>query len=145
MFRRLTQITVVFCILSAASICIAKTKTAVKFNAQLSQDDSVGKRLVVLIRQGINHSDSLKAAGDEGSILTCEFLSIKIKSRPSCAYSLVISSNTYGKQGPVLRHSLGICGNTRIIATAKRIVENMEEAAGQLHQQSGETDKSESQ
>jgi len=145
MFRRFAQISIVFCILSASSICIAQTKIAVKFNAQSGQDDSVGKRLVTLIRQGISDSASLKAAGDAGSMLVCEFLSVKIKNRPSCAYSLIISSNTYGKQGPVLRHSLGICGNIKIVATAKKILENMENTADQFRQKLGETGENESQ
>lgn len=110
-------------------------------NAQISQNDRVGKRLVAFIRQGIKDSESLMPAGESPSMLVCDFLSVKVNSRPACAYSLVLYFNTYGKQSPVMGHRVGICGKVKVKVTAEEIVKNLEETADRFRQEPGEAGK----
>jgi|GEM_PF-1639635 len=132
MMKRFAQITLVLCIVSFSGICLAQAKIAVKIDAQNSQDDVIGKRLVYLIRKDIMVSKSLKIAVDENSMLICNILTVKIHGRPSCAYSIIITSNAYGKQSPVLRHLLGVCSNIKVDGAAQGIVGILEENAGKF-------------
>ena len=116
-------------VLFISVLSYAQEKIPVKLEVQNAQNDVVGKRLTYLITQGINTSDSLKSTGEEGFMLICSILTVKIHGRPSCAYSFIVYSNTYGKVSPVLGHHLGICSNITVDDAARHIIKNLQESA----------------
>jgi len=142
MKRRLFQTGLILVLLfSFTAFAGAQSEMPVKFNVKQGEGDFVGGRLVALVRQRIEKSDKLKIAGEDEYMLIVDMITMKIKGRPSSAYSYVVTFNAYGKQTPVLMHRLGITGNTRVYNAADSIVADFEslaaEARGRL-KKSGE-------
>jgi hypothetical protein len=110
----------------------AQPKVAVKLNFKNGEGDFVGKRLVAYLEKGITASDTLKPAGEDSFMLIVDMITIKLKNRPSSAYSYIVTYNAYGKISPVLMHRLGICGNTRVQNASIAILEDLKSLAEQV-------------
>jgi len=107
----------------------AQSKMPVKINLRQGEGNYVGERLMALVRKRIEDSESLKMAGEESYMLIVDVITMKIKGRPSTAYSYVVTFNAYGRLSPVLMHRLGICGNTRVYNAAMDIVSDLQSLA----------------
>ena len=110
-------------------LLFAQPKVAVKIDIKNGEGDFVGKRLVAYLEKGITGSDTLRLAGEDRFMLIVNMITMKVKNRPSSAYSYVVTYNAYGKIGPVLTHRLGICGNTRVQNAASSILEDLKSLA----------------
>ncbi len=132
MKRALQTGCVVLFLFLLAPFVFAQPKVAVKLNVKNGDGDFVGKRLVAYLEKGIAESDTLKPAGEESFMLIVDMITMKIKNRPGSAYSYTVTYNAYGKLSPVLRHRLGICGNTRVQNASNSILEDLMSIAEQV-------------
>ena len=125
MKRALQTGCVVLFLFLLAPLVFAQPKVAVKLNVKIGEGDFVGKRLVAYLEKGIAGSETLKPAGEDSFMLIVDMITMKLKNRPSSAYSYIVTYNAYGKLSPVLMHRLGICGNTRVMSAANSILEDL--------------------
>lgn len=135
MVKRCVQIGIIISLLFVASLGLAQDRMAVKLNTQVEANNWIGNRLVVYLEKGIASSPVLKPPGEDNVILVCDLLIVKIENRPSCAYSLVVTGNAYGKITPVLVHRLGVFGKNAVKQTAQKILETLEGQASSFQEQ----------
>ncbi len=121
--------TILLALFIAISPVQAKMRIPVKLESRCGQGDWVGKRLVTLLSREIQDTDTLKVAKNAPTFLVCEIISTKIHNRPSCAYSYVIYTKTYGKAGPILTHYLGVCSSLTIKSATQRIIDTIKRIA----------------
>jgi len=135
MIKRCIQIGILISLFSVASLCLAQDRMAVKLSKQVEANNWIGNRLIVYLDKGIAASSVLKPAGEDNVMLICDLLIVKIENRPSCAYSMVVTGNAYGKVTPVLLHRLGVFGKNAVKQAAQRILEELENQARSFQQE----------